>query len=309
MHRSKFKTDNNAFHRMQNNERIRELSGIESGDDTKTSAKQWIGLKSFTVIQTIQEAVNTISVRMRPADGSSLCLFTPGELKLCISFKTPEGIESSQVYSVTSRPNGVYYQITNRRLEPNHWTNDSNTNRNGISYDQLCTLSKGSTIKAQPIFGPSLLSCGDKSRVAVFLTSGRGLISVIPLLPTAIKERPRVALFHEDLEVAVHPFGPYLENLIPQSNPHNGILTIFYTSPNFMSRENHKDDFVKHGTLTSDAIFTELQASGIDAKSGADYYICGDGSDFSRSIAAQLRDNGVKSCNVFREDFGPFASP
>ena len=188
------------------------------------------------------------------------------------------------------------------------YTNPNDPSLDGIMSNHLHSFKVNDTIKLGPVFGPPPMDNGNKSRVAAFVSIGVGITPTISMLPSALKDRPQVAVFHGDSNADSHAFREYLTKLAHTTASEDSkgqmLLSTSYSNP----QENDKSlpDY-SEGRLDGDKIVQLLRVNGIDYESGTDYYVCA-GPKATVAIVKELRALGVPKEHLHLEFFGPFMS-
>lgn len=250
--------------------------------------KQWLGVKEFTITNIIDEAVDVKSFQFKAKDGTKSG-FIPGQY--ITIFEKPVGKEyyAPRHYTVTSQPEDDYYQVTIKRLVD--VADPKNKEKFGFYSNYLHSLSVGDTVHLGAVYGPDLLSAGDKDRVAAFVSVGIGLTPTKAMLPLAKKTRPNVAVFHGNSD-SEHQAFKGLEEEVKQMG---GIYSTCYSKVPGGER------------LSGRMIVDTLKENGVEADQ-VDVYICA-GGPATMCLHGQLIALGVPAANIHLEYFGPFQSP
>ena len=272
---------------------------VESKLYDETDKTQWSGNREFEIIEIIRETPNVSSFRLKPTDGKGTRPFTPSQYVTV--YEKPSGKEyfAPRHYTVTSQPGDDYYQISVKKLEDPAAPNDRS--HDGVMSGYLHSLRVNDKVRLGPIFGPNLMAYGDNSRVAAFVSVGIGITPTVAMLPTALEDRPRVAVFHADTNGTSHPFRERLEKKLPEAG---GLISYSYAQP---EAEDEKSQYYSEGKLTGDLIVKTLNAANIDATKGTDYFLCC-GPRSTLPIVRELEDQGVQKECIHLEYFGPFQS-
>lgn len=254
---------------------------------------QWSGVREFVIAELINETDEIKSIRMKPTDGKGTCPYQPGQY---ISvYEKPAGKEyfAPRHYTVTSQSGDDYYQVSVKKMVVGDFQ--------GIMSHCMHSKKVGDKVQLGPVFGPPPLKMADdKSRVAAFVSVGVGITATISMLPTAINEMSRVAVFHGDASPKTMAFKRYLEDVVP--NTKGGLLDIYF------SHEIVESPYVSEGRLTGQKIIDALDKEQIDYQNGVDFFLCA-GNTATPSINNELLEAGVSKERIHLEFFGPFITP
>ena len=272
---------------------------VESKLYDETDKTQWSGNREFEIIEIIRETPNVSSFRLKPTDGKGTRPFTPSQYVTVYEKPSDKEYFAPRHYTVTSQPGDDYYQISVKKLEDPAAPNDRS--HDGVASGYLHALRVNDKVRLGPIFGPNLMAYGDNSRVAAFVSVGIGITPTVAMLPTALEDRPRVAVFHADTNGTSHPFRERLEKKLPEAG---GLISYSYAQP---EAEDEKSQYYSEGKLTGDLIVKTLNAANIDATKGTDYFLCC-GPRSTLPIVRELEDQGVQKECIHLEYFGPFQS-
>lgn len=259
---------------------------------------QWSGPKEFIITEIIDETPVVKSFRMKSKDGQKVCPFKPGQYLSIYEQPNNKKYFAPRHYTITSQPEDDFYQITIKKLidpaVPDDRTHD------GILSHYLHSKNVNDVIKLGPIFGPEVLLQGEKSRVAAFISVGIGITPTMGILPTAVKERPRIAVFHGDVNGSNHVSREALEEFGNEQS----LFSYSYFSPN---EADTKSKHYSEGLLTGSKIVDKLKDAGVNFATGTDYFICA-GPTVAPILVNELRELGVDKKFLHLEFFGPFVS-
>lgn len=276
--------------------------------------KQWLGVKEFSITDIIDEAIDVKSFRFQAKDNEKSG-FVPGQYITIFEKPVDKEYFAPRHYTVTSQPEDNYYEVTVKRLvdpaDPNNSAHDGfysnylhSVSKRDFFIVSICPsscirrthvlllqLKVGDTIHCGAIYGPDLLSAGDKSRVAAFVSVGIGITPTKAMLQLAKATRPSIAVFHGNSDKEHQAFKG-LEEEVKQAG---GIFTACYS-------------YIKDGErLTGKKIVDTLKSSGIGGSDKVDFYICA--GNASVCLSEQLVAAGIKRECIHLEYFGPFQSP
>ena len=266
----------------------------------EASIKQWTGPRDFVISEIIKETDQVKSFRMVAKDGKGTCHFEPGQYISVYEKPLGKTYFAPRHYTVTSQPGEEYYQITVKKAVDPSAPDD--THKKGQMSHFLHSKNVGDTVQLGPVFGPrpfGVPSPEDNHRVACFITVGVGITPTIAMLPSAIRDRPRVAVFHADQSPTNCAFNRYLEETVPNCG---GILNISYSQPS-----QHESPYSSKGRLTAAKVIEKLRNEGIEVTENVDYFICA-GNTASPLIYKELVATGVNNNRLHLEYFGPFVS-
>ena len=174
----------------------------------EAAQEQWTGPRDFVITDIIQESTEIKSFRMAPSDGEGTCPFQPGQY---ISiFEKPEGKQyfAPRHYTLTSQPGDDYYQVSIKKVA-------ANNEHPGVMSNYMHSKQVGDTVQLGHVFGPVPLQQGSPDRVACFVSVGVGITPTVAVLPTAMKERHNVAVFHADTSSKTFAFRQTLDEMLP----------------------------------------------------------------------------------------------
>ena len=260
----------------------------------QAAQEQWTGPRDFVITDIIQESTEIKSFRMVPRDGKGACPFQSGQY---ISiFEKPEGKQyfAPRHFTLTSQPGDDCYQVSIKKVA-------ANNEHPGIRSNYMHSKQVGYTVQLGPVFGPVPLQQGSAHRVACFVSVGVCITPTVAVLPTALKERPNVAVFHADTSSETFAFRQTLEETLAWDA---AILNVSYSHP---SKQCVSSPYVTEGRLTGTKIVETLEKAQIDYRNAVDYYICA-GNVASPLLYKQLLAAGVAKSCLHLEYFGPFVS-
>lgn len=278
----------------------------------EAASEQWTGPRDFVITEIISETNEIKSFRMVPNDDDKgICPFQPGQY---ISiFEKPAGkvYFAPRHYTLTSQPGDPYYQVSIKKM-----IGGENEPPGALS-NYMHSRQVGDIVKLGPVFGSApLQQKGSPERVACFVSVGIGITPTVAMLPSALKQRPNVAVFHADTSSATFAFQEHLKSIVlSNSKPLSGLVRagskgarpIFNVSFSRPTKTCKSFPFMSEGRLTGNKIVQALKKENIEYKHDVDYYICA-GAVASPAIYKELLANGVCKDCLNLEYFGPFMS-
>ncbi|KAL7573006.1 hypothetical protein ACA910_007501 [Epithemia clementina (nom. ined.)] len=280
----------------------------------------WTGPRDFVISEIIDEAKDIKSFRLVPKDGPTIGSFQPGQYISIYERPHDKKYFAPRHYTVTSQPGDAYYQVSIKKL-----VGHGSHNPDGIMSNFMHSKQVGDIVQLGPVFGPAPLEKGSVDRMACFVSVGIGITPTVAMLPTAMKERPNVAVFHADTSSETFAFDQHLQNLLspiknqpeeaansqqPTKKDENNhkqactIMNVSYSNPTAKCRQS---PFFTEGRLTGHKIMQALTAQQVNYQTDVDYYICA-GTVVSPAIYKEFIAAGVSKDCLHLEFFGPFAS-
>ena len=250
---------------------------------------RWHGWRTFNLERIVEEAPETRSYYLRPADGGSLCQPRPGQF-VSVQLQGSSGDPITRSWSLSSYAEPMHeYRLTVRRQQ-------------GIGSNWLHAARPGASVRLRSPNGEFVLDTGSVRPVAL-IAAGIGITPLFAMLQAHLTrgaKAPPVHLIYGARTPAHVTFRQELD-AIAAANPDVSIHYV-YSQSNAGGRP--------AGRITSELV-TQL-LSGLHVMFGdrriplpwfeSDFYLCGPG-DFCMQLKQQLIDRGANPLHLFLELF------
>lgn len=250
----------------------------EMYNEAATQTNGWDGFKDFTIVNKVEESDIITSFYLKPADGSALPSFKPGQY-ITIRLSIPgETFLFNRQYSLSQSPGKDTYRISVKK--------ENEINPNGkVSVYLHETIQIGDTIEVTAPAGDFYLDV-ESTRPVTLISGGVGVTPTMSMLETISKTTPTrpVAFLHGARNKALHAFDEDVRKLM--STMEDTTLLTLYSDENRM--------------LTK-----ELLAENV--LSNSDIYVCGP-VPFMKAMINTLYELGFAEDRVHFEFFGPAVS-
>lgn len=252
--------------------------GVEKDmyDKMESQENGWKFFKNFTVARKEKESDNITSFYLKPADGSNVPMYEPGQY-ISVRLAIPgEQYLFNRQYSLSQAATQDEFRISVKR--------DADNDPNGrVSVYLHDEVNVGDIIEVSAPAGEFVLDAAKKSPVA-FVSGGVGitpLMSMFETVATMTPDRP-TAFLHAARNTSLHAFDKDIQQYVDtMGNP-------------------------KYKTLYSDQgegfITREVLAEMVDIT--GEVYVCGP-VPFMESIIRELRTLGMTDEQIHFEFFGP----
>ncbi|TWT16112.1 NO-inducible flavohemoprotein [Planomicrobium sp. CPCC 101079] len=236
----------------------------------------WAFFKKFVVAEKVKESENITSFYLKPADGSNVPVYEPGQY-ISVRLAIPgEKYLFNRQYSLSQAAKPDEFRISVKR--------DADNDPNGrVSIYLHDEINVGDAFEASAPAGSFVLDADKQSPVA-FISGGVGItpmISMFETVATVTPERP-TAFLHAARNKAMHAFD-------------NDIQTYIASMPNAAYKVLYSDQ--PQGYITRDVLKEIVDITG-------DAYVCGP-VPFMESIIQELRALGMTEEQIHFEFFGP----
>ncbi|HST81262.1 MAG TPA: globin domain-containing protein [Kineosporiaceae bacterium] len=245
-------------------------------------AQPW---ENYEVIQVIQEAVDVVSLVLRPVDGAKAPVHLPGQY-ISVAVNLPDGTRQPRQYTVSTGARTNTMQITVRRVRGLNGAPD------GRVSTHLCTMvSVGDVLELSRPCG-DVVATSDTTPL-VLISAGVGITPIAAILEdTAIRNPQRsVVLAHAD-----------------RSPQHHALVGAIAKAAASCT------DIRQYAWYEEPGV--GLAAEGVDVRTGlldlaeipipldAQVFMCGP-LPFMRAVRQSLVERGVDPANIAYEIFGP----
>ncbi|MGG4324553.1 NO-inducible flavohemoprotein [Bacillus sonorensis] len=244
----------------------------------------WEDFKPFVVLEKRRESETITSFYLKPADGSDLPEFTPGQY-VSVRIKIPgEQYFLTRQYSLSDAWNKDYYRIS-VKLEA-----EEGQPKGKVSSYLHEEIEAGSSLEVSAPAGDFSLS-GQTDKPVYFISAGSGITPVMSMAKTlAAQESGREITFVHAAKSEKHQaFKEEAEKLV-SGNPNNRLLFIYS-----QASEAPAEHAVK-GRLNEDLLKTIVKDQ------DGEFYVCGPLS-FMKSVIEGLQKLGVPTENIRYESF------
>ncbi|CQR56038.1 Flavohemoprotein [Paenibacillus riograndensis SBR5] len=236
----------------------------------------WNFFKPFTVVRKEQESESITSFYLKPADGSGVPAFKPGQYISVRVLIPGEQYTMIRQYSLSQASKPDEFRISVKR--------EADNDPNGVVSVYLHTqVNEGDTVEVSPPAGEFLLDTAKTTPVA-FISGGVGITPMMSMLETvavSTPDRPTVFL-HAARNESLAAFGEDIEkHALNMSNIQ--YKTYFSDGPD--------------GQITREALEAYVDPTG-------DAYVCGP-VPFMEAMIRNLLAMGMKEEQIHYEFFGP----
>lgn len=252
--------------------------GVEDNmyKEAREQENGWNFFKPFTVARKVQESANITSFYLKPADGSQVPDYKPGQY-ISVRVHIPgEKYTMIRQYSLSQAPSADEFRISVKREEQN--------DPNGVVSVYLHNqVNEGDTVEVSAPAGEFLLDTSKTTPVA-FISGGVGITPMMSMFETVANvtpDRPTVFL-HSARNEALAAFRHDVEKHAAAMS--NAKVKIFYSEG-------------PDGVITAEALKAYVDVSG-------DAYVCGP-VPFMEAMIRELRALGMKEEQIHYEFFGP----
>jgi ferredoxin-NADP reductase len=246
--------------------------------------------KRFEVVKKVQEAKGIISLYLKPADGTSLSRFQPGQHLLFKIHVPGQQIPAFRYYSFSDAYHPDYYRVSIKR----ECVQSEQGVRMGLcsSYISDC-LQPGAIVEAK---GPSgeFYIVPKEEHPLVLIAGGIGITPLLSMLKSIALENPsrEVYFFYGVNEQSDHCFQQELNDLKKRSA--NFRIVTFYTK---VQPDDIKGVHYDHNGYMSIKVFREVLHD-----LNREYYICGP-APMMQFIISELEKAGVSKEKIHTESF------
>lgn len=244
----------------------------------------WSGFRPFRVEKTVRESEVIVSFYLKPADGSKVPAYKPGQY-LTVRVPDPATGTTMRNYSLSSAPSEDRFRISVK------------AEQDGAVSGYLHGLRDGAEIEVGPPCGEFFLDPAEQhERPLVLLSAGVGITPVLAMLEAVLTDQPerQVIFIHGALNGRTHAFAKHVSDLAER---HPQLAVHFrYSEPTEQDRNS--------GIFHSEGFIDAELIEGLVPSRDCDYYFCGP-KPFMGSIYRQLLAWGIPGSQVHFEFFGP----
>ncbi|MEO3977891.1 globin domain-containing protein [Streptomyces sp. CAU 1734] len=253
------------------------LIAIENGLYAEAGTEPGPSLRDHLVVGRRTETDEVVTFLVRPADGSPLPPFRPGQY-VSVQVELPDGAHQIRQYSLSGAPADAL-QFSVRRV-----TGTPDGEVSGHLHDRV---RPGDVLRVSAPFGDVALADGDGP--VLLASAGIGCAPLITMLGALAGQRSkrRVTVVHADRSRRDHAFHAELGRLVaelPDAEAH-----VWYEHP--------EGDWPAGRTGLADL-------SGVRVDPGTTAYLCGP-LPFLRATRTRLLELGVPAADIHYEVFGP----
>ncbi|MEV5176118.1 globin domain-containing protein [Streptomyces flaveolus] len=237
------------------------------------------GLRSWEVVERVEETPDVVTFRLRPADGGPVAGYRAGQY-VSVGVTLPDGARQIRQYSLTGAPGEAVRQISVKRVR------GEATPDGEVSHHLHARVRPGDVLELSEPYGDLVLA-GDPDTPLLLASAGIGVTPMIAMLAdlAAGGHGAPVTVVHGDRSPADHALRAdhtaYAEKL-----------------PDATARFFYERD-AEPGTRTG-----LVDLTGIAVHPGTRAYLCGP-LPFMRAIRTQLIEKGVSPADIHYEVFGP----
>jgi nitric oxide dioxygenase len=258
----------------------------------ETKPNGWDGFKKFRVTRRIVESDVITSFYLRPADGSNVPAFKPGQY-ITLRVPSPCGHTTMRNYSLSDKPGQEWYRISVKR----EVGQDASTPAGFVSNFLHHGVQIGAELEVGPPCGEFFLDPTEKHRRPLVLMSGGvGITPIMSMLLTVLESDPQrpVHFIHAALNSQTHAFR---KEVLALAELHPNLKVHYrYNQPT-------EQDLANQYCHSRGMVDAELIESLIPSPD-ADFYFCGP-KPFMVNIYHHLLEWGAPATQVHLEFFGP----
>ncbi|MDN7226667.1 NO-inducible flavohemoprotein [Planococcus sp. N064] len=245
-------------------------------EEAEAQENGWKFFKDFVVARKVKESENITSFYLKPADGSNVPTYQPGQY-ISVRLSIPgEKYLFNRQYSLSQAAQPDEFRISVKREADN----DPNGRVSVYLHEEV---NIGDTIEASAPAGEFVLDAGKKSPVA-FVSGGVGItpmMSMFETVATLTPERP-TAFLHAARNESLHAFDQDIQKYA-DSMENAAYKTLYSDQPD--------------GYITREVLKEMVDVTG-------DVYVCGP-VPFMEQMIQELRALGMAEEQIHFEFFGP----
>ena len=245
----------------------------------------WMDYKEFTVTDKVQESDVITSFYLRPADGTKVPTYLPGQY-ITVRVKIPgEPYLMNRQYSLSVAPGQEYFRISVKKEA------EGEAHEGKVSNYLHKSVQIGDTLEITAPAGEFTLD--QKETSVVFLAGGVGITPLLSMVQTVSAEQPKRSV--QFIQAVKNGTEQAFRNELSNIKLNDYKLSFVYENPSAVDEQNAhfaKKGFVDREFLTS--VVEEI----------ADYYVCGP-VPFMQAVVRALKELGVQDENIHFEFFGP----
>jgi nitric oxide dioxygenase len=252
--------------------------GVEKDMYEKAEAQEngWKFFKEFTIARKVKESENITSFYLKPADGSNVPTYQPGQY-ISVRLAIPgEQYLFNRQYSLSQAAKSDEFRISVKREADN----DPNGRVSVYLHEEM---NVGDVIEVSAPAGEFVLDTDKKSPIA-FVSGGVGItpmMSMFETVATVTPDRP-TAFLHAARNESLHAFNEDIQKFA-SSMENAAYKTLYSDQPN--------------GYITRDVLEEMVDVTG-------DVYVCGP-VPFMEAMIQELRALGMTEEQIHFEFFGP----
>lgn len=253
-------------------------------EEAESQAGGWADFKEFVVTDRVQESDVITSFYLKPADGTDIPSYLPGQY-ITVRVRIPgEAYTLNRQYSLSVAPGHEYFRISVKKetdFEPN----------GKVSNHLHNSIFKGDRIEVSAPAGDFHLNIDEQAPIAL-ISGGVGITPMMSMLDALVQLQSErsVTFLHSARNETVHAFKEQVAEQITQVK--NGQFYYGYEKP---INENGDHHFT--GYVTQEFLSTVLTGNPI-------CYVCGP-VPFLKNVVKMLSQLGVPANNIRYEFFGP----
>ncbi|KMJ57955.1 dihydropteridine reductase [Bacillus sp. LL01] len=247
----------------------------------------WEDFKDFEVVEKLKESELITSFYLKPADGSGVPSFSPGQyITIRLSIPGETNLFNRQ-YSLSDAANGEYFRISVKK---------ESGDPDGIVSNYLHDhVEAGHKIEVTAPAGDFILESGEETPIYL-ISGGVGITPMLSMLKTLSKEQPArpTTFIHAARNGSVHAFMEEVNEALASID--NGKKLFVY--------ENPTEEDTRVGAFNVQGFITENLLRELNLNKAGLYYVCGP-VPFMKFIISTLSKLGVEEERIRYEFFGP----
>jgi nitric oxide dioxygenase len=264
---------------------------IEKGMYEEAAAQNngWADFKDFKVVDKVKESEVITSFYLKPADGSSVPEFEPGQY-ITVRLQIPgEKYLFNRQYTLSVAPGNDYFRISVKR-EAGGGKPDGRVSN--YLHDHV---NIGDIVEVTVPAGVFTLNT-EKETPVVFISGGVGITPFMSMAGTIAEKQPgrQVQFIHAAKNGKFQAFKEELKTL--QNKINSLEFSYVYSEP--AEEDLQEEFFSKQGHIDAEWLKDNITAS------DADFYVCGP-VPFLQTIIASLKKLGIDDEHIHFEFFGP----
>lgn len=252
--------------------------GIEEEMYVASESKQggWRFFKDFTVVDKVKESENITSFYLKPADGSEVPAYAPGQF-ITIRVSVPgEKYLLNRQYSLSKASDSDSFRISVKK-------EDENNPEGKVSVHLHNNVNVGDTVELSAPAGDFVLD-SEKCSPVTFISGGVGITPMMSMFETVAKNQSsrKVSFIYSARNESLHPFDQAIRSLMEPMEDAKYVSLYSDTEDGFITKDVLAEHAIQNG----------------------DVYVCGP-VGFMEAMINHLLELGYAQEQIHYEFFGP----